>query len=58
MVNNQQEEQRQLISEARPLVDNLMSNANQVTCAKLKKILDKFMELSINMPTGREHDER
>jgi hypothetical protein len=50
------EEARQLVFEARPLVDNLESSANQIVCAKLQKILDKFMELSINMPTGRDHE--
>jgi hypothetical protein len=37
------EEARQLVFEARPLVDNLESSANQIVCDKLKKILDKFM---------------
>jgi hypothetical protein len=53
-MNNDKEECRQLVIEARPLIDELESSATRATCDKLRKLLDKFMELSINLHTGRE----
>ena len=50
---NVKDELRQLIYNAQPLVDKLESPATTVVCDKLRKIHDKLMELSINMPTKR-----
>ena len=54
---NLKEETRQLVNEARPLIDELESPATVKVCAKLQKIQDKHMELSINMNTGCEHEQ-
>ncbi|GAH02725.1 unnamed protein product [marine sediment metagenome] len=60
---NIKDECRQLVIETRPIIDKLESVLVQLespvtatVCDKLRKQLDKFMELSINMPTGSQHE--